>query len=778
MSMNQFLSNLIDRDGNLQLYYDQSLYKKSDNGIFYLAQDDGQGNLHLYWNTTGGATPKFYVGQRHACDLVIDGTTTSNRLPTLEFRVAEGTTANANTPITEWDTLIHIDSKCLAFGLSSSTPKLTSPDPSSCTFYADADNLKYNGNDVYHVGNFSAIISGLTGDYLPLAGGTLSGPVTLIESGNFDGFIKLDIDNDKDSARVHLGNRTKVSNNTTNNNVPGIFFHTSGGGITRIDSWIKAYGGDAATNYLGNIEILGTLMSDGRAITLDNQFVHKKWVSDQFTAINTTISGINSSITNINANISNLGTDISDLETSVGTLQTNVGTLQTDLSDLETIVAGLSGNSMLPTGNKNGLVLYSKLNNTIEYDKFLNISNIVTDNIEFTSVQQVTVPFVNIFDSWQRFSHDLTNVFPANAMELTSWSYDSVTDSIKSTVNSVTYIGFISDKEYDTYYHEAVLSSTVTSDNDTISFVIAFVKDSNGKEHTLSLVRAPNDHLAGSKHYAIIYNFQQSDAVVIADGSSGVTVKASGTGENWNGRAVKVYVKRDQNIITVGTTEIGNTTTYVSTVLTTNLATNPNLTRFLGPKPYGYGCYSTQDATFSNIRFIPSVSSIYNLNDNKVYDLNTTNYTYQPNPSKSINDLEKGRLYYSNTTNVLFYNDPDSTMYPITESTKGRTAKAWVNFNGTFVGGITARSSYNIASITREATGTYLLTFIEPMTDINYVMCGSAASLVAEPTNDGGQLAITLGYSNAQTKTSVRIRCGRGGTLVDSHIITVAIFGN
>ena len=42
-----------------------------------------------------------------------------------------------------------------------------------------------------------------------------------------------------------------------------------------------------------------------------------------------------------------------------------------------------------------------------------------------------------VFDTWDRFSHaDNGGVYPANAGELTSWSYDAGSQTIESTIKS------------------------------------------------------------------------------------------------------------------------------------------------------------------------------------------------------------------------------------------------------------------------------------------------------------------------------------------------------
>jgi hypothetical protein len=54
------------------------------------------------------------------------------------------------------------------------------------------------------------------------------------------------------------------------------------------------------------------------------------------------------------------------------------------------------------------------------------------------------------------------------------------------------------------------------------------------------------------------------------------------------------------------------------------------------------------------------------------------------------------------------------------------SAKAWVNFNGT--GTIASRDSFNIASLTDNGTGQYLLSYSSSMGNDDYVLTGGARS--------------------------------------------------
>ena len=59
----------------------------------------------------------------------------------------------------------------------------------------------------------------------------------------------------------------------------------------------------------------------------------------------------------------------------------------------------------------------------------------------------------------------------------------------------------------------------------------------------------------------------------------------------------------------------------------------------------------------------------------------------------------------------------------------GMTAicKSWVDFNGT--GTVAIRSSFNVSSVVRNATGDYTVTFTTAMPDANYAAIGNATNI-------------------------------------------------
>jgi hypothetical protein len=79
-----------------------------------------------------------------------------------------------------------------------------------------------------------------------------------------------------------------------------------------------------------------------------------------------------------------------------------------------------------------------------------------------------------------------------------------------------------------------------------------------------------------------------------------------------------------------------------------------------------------------------------------------------------------------------------------------RTAKAWVNFNGT--GTVAIRSSFNVSSITDSGVGFYLMNFTTAMSDSNY----AAVYSTDDPVNGQHVVSYIAGYG-ATTFSSTQI---------------------
>jgi hypothetical protein len=107
------------------------------------------------------------------------------------------------------------------------------------------------------------------------------------------------------------------------------------------------------------------------------------------------------------------------------------------------------------------------------------------------------------------------------------------------------------------------------------------------------------------------------------------------------------------------------------------------------------------------------------------------------------------------------------------------SAKAWVNFNGS--GTVAIRSSYNVSSITDNATGDYTLNFTNALPNANYAVAVSAGSFTT--TNGQGVLSVTqtsvTGGPTLKSTTQLRVLSSLGnGTVQDNSELNVTIFSS
>jgi hypothetical protein len=106
-------------------------------------------------------------------------------------------------------------------------------------------------------------------------------------------------------------------------------------------------------------------------------------------------------------------------------------------------------------------------------------------------------------------------------------------------------------------------------------------------------------------------------------------------------------------------------------------------------------------------------------------------------------------------------------------------ALAWVNFDGTASTPITPRANYNVSSVTKSATGVYVLNFTNSLTDINYsalisISQSSGASVLVANTqcNSSGNVTPTT------SALSVYVVNRSAGSATDAPYVNVAVFGN
>ena len=114
-----------------------------------------------------------------------------------------------------------------------------------------------------------------------------------------------------------------------------------------------------------------------------------------------------------------------------------------------------------------------------------------------------------------------------------------------------------------------------------------------------------------------------------------------------------------------------------------------------------------------------------------------------------------------------------STSATEADNVASRTAKAWVNFDGTLAAASMIREEFNISSITDNGSGDYTLNFRSSLEDINYVVSGSCSSISAFNVVKIFQNA--SGAVVSPTTSAARIVTGNGTTNQDSESICIGV---
>jgi hypothetical protein len=127
-----------------------------------------------------------------------------------------------------------------------------------------------------------------------------------------------------------------------------------------------------------------------------------------------------------------------------------------------------------------------------------------------------------------------------------------------------------------------------------------------------------------------------------------------------------------------------------------------------------------------------------------------------------------------------------STSTSETDNVAKRTAKVWVNFNGStnVSGNCTIRDDFNVSTVADNGTGLYTVNFTTGMADTNYAVCFGATNY----NQRGGTMLISSATSATsvapatQATSSIQIsnREYNGSTfvLIDAVVATMTIFGS
>ena len=179
---------------------------------------------------------------------------------------------------------------------------------------------------------------------------------------------------------------------------------------------------------------------------------------------------------------------------------------------------------------------------TLTESVYSNMENMGTvDTFSFPSFQ-------DIYNSWYRFSHALgTANQPANESELSAWIYVPEDDVVECTLNSASFIGFISDELVGDYDFNTVITSN-NGDDDGITIVLAALKKEDtsvGREQTLCLALSnttTQTHVDVTAFVQVKENYMQPTSKLIATVDPG-----TGGDGGWSRWYAHAFVQRRGN---------------------------------------------------------------------------------------------------------------------------------------------------------------------------------------------------------------------------------------
>ncbi len=121
-----------------------------------------------------------------------------------------------------------------------------------------------------------------------------------------------------------------------------------------------------------------------------------------------------------------------------------------------------------------------------------------------------------------------------------------------------------------------------------------------------------------------------------------------------------------------------------------------------------------------------------------------------------------------------------STNSTESENVAKRTAKVWVNFDGTGTMGTAIRDDFNVSSITDDGVGQYTVNFLSPLSNAFYCpVFGSLQDLVTASTSHEMGVRTSSGTPSTFGTSALAVLIkGQDGTIYDSAFVFLTIFAS
>lgn len=326
----------------------------------------------------------------------------------------------------------------------------------------------------------------------------------------------------------------------------------------------------------------------------------------------------------------------------------------------------------------NGQIL-TQNNNEITSENPIQLLNMVDTEEELENALSSTpLTLRDVFDTWYRFAHngnyvqnDLSK--PGIQAALDAWYFDSSKNAIGNTVNTDPYVGFVSEKTYKNWRIKTKGVGT-DGDDDFMSIIVAFMTDSAGVEHTLSVVRGGGRDNGWIAEYAfaLVLDYRSRANTILA----GIP-RSELTGSLWSAGA-HIEVTRNGNTIVAKTSQFGSDVldkTFTYSMPTSqgslSLADYTNIRLMLGDKArFGFGMYS-QPGYFilEETEGIFDNTDVYDVIHNKIYSYDGE-WTEKGTISGSV--LNLSRVYNEKTGKLFYYKDEEAIL--LNAGTSGSSA--------------------------------------------------------------------------------------------------------
>ena len=266
------------------------------------------------------------------------------------------------------------------------------------------------------------------------------------------------------------------------------------------------------------------------------------------------------------------------------------------------------------------------------------------------AIDWTRIPIVqkDMYDRWERFS--LGHMQTAKKAEVgfkspavpgeEVYAYDAVNDRVYNTINTYSLVGLVCpDKRDANFIFDGQLNVFGGGDNDPIGIVIAYTKMPNGDIHTLTVMRT----LFGVQNVSNEFFLRSPMTVtkdlltvapkviaesfgvlkfhngrIVTEANPYVPSEEHNTGGSWRVVApngVHVRVVREQDIITVESSQINETELVPESKLTIDLSSDPDLAIFRGRSQYGFCSFSQDQVYWSGRVDHPKLATPFWLSD-------------------------------------------------------------------------------------------------------------------------------------------------------------------